>query len=75
MIHNGTLGQNIQEWSDVYVMLNRLFGFNFILSNYVYLDAKNTSIYSLYVSLSVISSEYHIYTQGGIAEGYPSLNF
>lgn len=48
MINNGQLGR-IQDWTEVYAMLNKLFGFNFILSNYVYLDAKNTSIYSLYV--------------------------
>ena len=56
MINSGELGR-ILDWVEVYAMLNKLFGFNFILSNYVYLDAKDTSIYSLYVSLSVKSSE------------------
>jgi hypothetical protein len=56
MISNGQLGR-FKDWAEVYAMLNKLFGFHFILSNYVYLDAKNTSIYSLYVSLSVKSSK------------------
>jgi len=49
MIDKSFNGQTY-SWSDVYSKLNREYGFNFILTNLVNLDAKNTKIYSIYVS-------------------------
>jgi hypothetical protein len=48
MIKANTLSEDY-NWTEKFAQLNREFDFNFILENYVYLDEKNTSIYSLYV--------------------------
>ncbi|CAG2104715.1 unnamed protein product [Medioppia subpectinata] len=48
MINTNTENPNFL-WHKSVAKLNREHGFSFILSNYVYLDAKKTSIYSIYV--------------------------
>ncbi|CAG2167424.1 unnamed protein product, partial [Oppiella nova] len=47
LIDNNPAIPNFLWWQEV-ARLNREHGFSFILSNYVYLDAKNTAIYSIY---------------------------
>lgn len=49
MINQGQL-ISTYDWTKVFARLNREHGFSFILSNYVYLDAKDTNQYSIYVS-------------------------
>ena len=39
------------DWTKVFSRLNREISFSAILNNYVYLDAKNTKEYSIYVSV------------------------
>lgn len=54
MIDNNWNQESSYQWNQVYAKLNREYGTNYILSNYVYLDAKNTTIYSIYVSFCII---------------------
>ena len=50
MIKMGAVSRKY-NWVKVFAQLNKVYGVSYILKNFVYLDAKNTSIYSLYVSM------------------------
>lgn len=58
MLDQGNLNNEPDyDWTKVFSRLNRDIGFSAILSNYVYLDAKNTKEYSIYVSLNQMKED------------------